>query len=99
MFLKEIWDVHHFHSFEVHKKPNMIAVQFGKYSLTCKILHNDPHHRGILVVKEPKGKGPLLFILVPGIDVWIIVVLIQILCFIPFLPHIRNPCIIKNDGG
>jgi len=64
----------------------MIGVQSIKSTLTCKILHNDPHYRGILAFKELEGKGPLLFIHVLGFDVWLIVVLIEILCLIPFPP-------------
>jgi len=67
----------------------MIGVQSRKFSLTRKIFHNDPHHRGMLVFKEPERKGPLLFIPVPRFDVWLMVVLIQILCFIPFFPTFR----------
>ena len=41
--------VQHPHSSKVHNQPNVIGLKPGEPSLTCKILHSDPHHRCISI--------------------------------------------------
>ena len=43
--------VHHPHSSKVHKLPDAVGVKMGEPSLTCKILHDNSHHRCISIKK------------------------------------------------
>ena len=60
----------------VPTKPNVIGVQYRKFSLTYEIFHDDFHHGGIPVFKESERKDPLCFISIPRFDVGLIIVFI-----------------------
>ena len=60
----------------MHEKPDVIGVQSGKSALTSEIFHDDFHHGGILVFKEPERKKPFCLVSVPGFDIRLIIVFI-----------------------
>ena len=57
-------------------------------TFTRKIFHDDFHHGAIYVQEVRERKNPLSFILVSRFNVWLIVMLLQVLLLEPFFPNI-----------
>ena len=73
------WDVHHPHPSEMHEKPDMICVQSGESSLTSEVSHDNLHHQCILAEEKTEGEKLSFFILVPGLEVRLKIVITQVL--------------------
>lgn len=72
----------------MHENPDVISVQPGESSLTSEIFHEDFHHEGILVLKESERKNLVCLISVPRFDIRLIIMFVQVLCLVPFLPYV-----------
>ena len=72
----------------MHKEPDMISIQPGEPTLTSEILHDDFHHGDILVFNKSERKMSLHLISVPGFDIRLIIMFIQLLSFVQLLPYI-----------
>ena len=81
----------------MHEKIDMICAQYGESSLTSEVSHDNLHHRCILAEEETEREKLYFFILVPGLEVRLKILITQVLCFVPSLPYIWNPCSISNN--
>ena len=74
----------------MHEEPDVIGVKTRESSLTSEVLHDDFHHGDILVFNKSKRKKSLHLISIPGFDIRLVIVFIQVLGLVPLLPYIWN---------
>jgi len=98
VFTYEIRNAHDSNPSEVHKQSNVVGIKSGEPTLTCKVFDDKLHEWNIPVLQEFERKHLAKFSMVFGLDISLIMLLTNILPFVPLFPYIWHSCSFCNDS-
>jgi len=76
----------------------MVGIKSGEPTLTCEIFDDKLHEWDIPVLQELERKHPAKFTMIFGLDIWFIMLLANILPFVPPFPYIWHSSSFCNNS-